>query len=294
MKQQSSASGPVARRAAPVLAGFVMLVAIVTACGSSGNGVAGVRPLDEILDVSIEITDLTPTSAVVRVETSIDVACSVVYGVDETYGSQSTDLDMGGQAHSSHSAPLRALQPDTEYHYRLQGTGSDGTFYVSDPMTLRTPPAAVSSDTPGTNLASLMEGARVVEAGSWFGNSATWQPENAIDGDPATEWSSNGDGDDAFLTIELAQPTELSAVGMWTRTMGTTGWCPSCRLAKSFLQQRGLRYREVDIEAVPEAADQVVAWTRGYKTVPTMKVGKTVVVDWNRRAYDKALTDAGY
>jgi hypothetical protein len=148
--------------------------------------------------------------------------CSVVYGVDEDYGGQSTDLDMGGRAHSSHSAPLRDLQPDTEYHYRLQGTASDGTFYVSDAMTFRTPTASATSETPGTNLASLAEGARVVEASSSFGGSATWQPENAIDGDAATEWSSDGDGDDAFVTIELEEATELSAVGMWTRTMGSS------------------------------------------------------------------------
>jgi glutaredoxin len=76
-------------------------------------------------------------------------------------------------------------------------------------------------------------------------------------------------------------------------TLFTTSWCPSCRMAKSFLKQRGLRYQEVDIEEVPEAADQVMAWTRGYKTVPTMKVGKTVVIDWNRKAYEQALSEAG-
>ena len=65
-------------------------------------------------------------------------------------------------------------------------------------------------------------------------------------------------------------------------------------MAKSFLQQRGLSYAEIDIEEVPEAADQVVAWTRGYKTVPTLRVGTSVVIDWNRKAYEKALSDAGF
>jgi hypothetical protein len=221
-KREADGTHMVRHRLVITLAGFLLLAALAAACGSSNDEAATVRPLDEILDGSIEITDLTATSAVVRVETSLDVVCSVVYGVDESFGSQSTDLDMGGQAHSSHSAPLRDLQPDTEYHYRLQGTGSDGTFYVSDVMAFRTPPGSAASKTPGTNLASLKEGARVVEASSSFGGSATWQPENAIDGEPATEWSSDGDGDDAFITIELAEASELSAVGVWTRTMGSS------------------------------------------------------------------------
>jgi hypothetical protein len=209
------------RATSVVLAGALLFIALIGACSSSDKGDA-IRPLDEVLDGGIEITDLNATSAVVRVETSIDVVCSVVYGVDRSYGNQSTDLDMGGLAHSSHAAPLRGLQPDTEYHYRLQGTGSDGTFYVSEPKTFKTPPATGASGQLRKNLASLEEGARVVEASSSFGNSATWQAQNAIDGDPKTAWSSNGDGDDGFITIELAEPSELNAVGMWTRTMGSS------------------------------------------------------------------------
>jgi glutaredoxin len=90
-------------------------------------------------------------------------------------------------------------------------------------------------------------------------------------------------------TLNKASAGETGEIALYT-----TNWCPSCRMAKSFLQQRGLNYQEIDIEAVPEAAEQVVAWTRGYKTVPTMRVGKVVVIDWNRRDYEKALAEAGY
>lgn len=199
-----------------------LTAALVLACGSSNGGGTATRPLDEILDGPVEITDLTATRAVVRVETTVEVVCSVVYGTDTDYGSQSTDLDMGGRAHSSHAAPLRGLDPDTVYHYRLQGSASDGTFYVSDDMTFRTPAADASMQDHGVNLASAAAGARIAEASSQFGGSATWAPENAIDGEPDTEWSSAGDGDDAFITVELAQPSELTAVGLWTRTMGSS------------------------------------------------------------------------
>lgn len=54
------------------------------------------------------------------------------------------------------------------------------------------------------------------------GNNSPWGANNAIDGDPSTEWSSDGDGDDAWIEIELAQEYEISTVGFWTRTMGAT------------------------------------------------------------------------
>lgn len=77
------------------------------------------RSLDEILAGPVTITDLTSDTASVRVQTSKPVMCSVVYGVDERYGSQSTDPDMGGQPHSAHHAPLRGLPPDSVIHYRI-------------------------------------------------------------------------------------------------------------------------------------------------------------------------------
>lgn len=215
---------------APVLAALALVPALVLACGSESDGALTAKPVDEILAGPIQITDVTATSAVLRVETNVDVVCSVVYGVDESYGSQSTDLDMAGRAHSQHAAPLRGLQPDTVYHYRLQGSASDGTLYVSEDMTFRTPPASASSQDRGPNLAAAAAGARIVEASSQFGASLTWAPENAIDGDPDTEWSSAGDGDDAFITVELAAPSELTAIGLWTRTMGSTAQITSFRV----------------------------------------------------------------
>ena len=212
------------------LISFSLLSAFAFACGSEDDDGLTARPLDEILAGPVEISDLTATSAVMRVETLTDVVCSVVYGPDEAYGSQSTDLEMGGRAHSQHAAPLRGLHPDMVYHYRLQGSASDGTLYVSEDMTFRTPAASETSAAQGPNLAAAAAGAHIVEASSQFGGSAMWAPENAIDGDSDTEWSSAGDGDDAFITVELAEPSELTAVGLWTRTMGSSAQIMSFRV----------------------------------------------------------------
>lgn len=197
---------------------------VLGACGSSGNGPSNVevRPIEEILVGEIRVVDVSPTGGLVQVETSVPVVCSVVFGKDSSYGDQATDMDMGGGAHSQHAAVLRGLEPDTEYHYRLQGSDASGALYVSEDMTFRTASAEASTE-QGENLAASAAGARVVDTSSTFGDSDSWRPENAIDGDPATEWSTAGDGDDAFLEIELVESADIGAVGAWTRTMGASG-----------------------------------------------------------------------
>ncbi len=269
------------------IAAVAMAGAVAAACGgSASNGSSSdavvrdstVRDIEEILDGPIQIIDLTETSAVVRAETSVPVVCSVVYGTDTGYGSQATDLDMAGTGHESHAPRLRGLLPDTTYHYRLQGTASDGTFFASEDLTFRTPAAATTAASgsaasgsaegtaasgsaeeaaegaatvapepaaegsaeeaageaaavatepaaegaAGVNVAGAAAGARIVEVSSSFGSGETWGGAKAIDEDPTTAWSSAGDGDGAFLTVELASETELRAVGFWTRTMVTS------------------------------------------------------------------------
>ncbi|CAN5817022.1 hypothetical protein BH23CHL2_BH23CHL2_07450 [soil metagenome] len=198
------------------------LLLMLSACSFGEEDDFDVRPIDEILAGSIQIVDLTGSSARLEVETTIPVVCSVVYGTDESYGQQSTDMDMAGGGHSIHNPLLGNLEPETVYHYRLIGAGPDGTLYRSGDMTFETPAASEAEELvpDGRNVASASEGARIVEVSSEFGEN--WVAANAIDGDAATEWSSAGDGDDAFITVELADRTELQAVGIWTRTMGST------------------------------------------------------------------------
>lgn len=50
----------------------------------------------------------------------------------------------------------------------------------------------------------------------------TYGANHAIDGDPSTEWSSNGDGDKAWIEIELARSSHITVIGFWTRTMEST------------------------------------------------------------------------
>lgn len=56
-------------------------------------------------------------------------------------------------------------------------------------------------------------------------------------------------------------------------TMYTTRWCPDCVRAKYFLKQRGLAYREVNIEEDESAEAIVLKANHGKRKVPTLKVG---------------------
>lgn len=55
--------------------------------------------------------------------------------------------------------------------------------------------------------------------------------------------------------------------------MYTTGWCPDCFRAKSFMKDRGVAFREVNIEDDPQGEQIVMQANNGKRKVPTLKVG---------------------
>jgi mycoredoxin len=55
--------------------------------------------------------------------------------------------------------------------------------------------------------------------------------------------------------------------------MYTTEWCPDCRRAKSFLKERGVAFREVNIEEDESAEEIVIKANDGKRKVPTLEVG---------------------
>jgi len=192
---------------------LLLVVVLAGACqDAAGNG-------EEVLDFA-QIAEEGPTietspngiSAVLRVTTTIDAVCAVAYGETEALGKLGTDQEMEAGGHSEHEVLLTGLAPDTEHFYRLQGVGADGRLYRSEILTFRTPPA--SEVLPGRNVAV---GSEVVEVSSQF--SEDFSGVNAIDGDPATEWSTAGDGDDAYVVIDLGREVDVVAVGFHTRSM---------------------------------------------------------------------------
>ncbi len=214
-----------------LLPAAVLVVGLLgAACGSDGEAV-GAAPVatTSVLDISPILVQepvfTTGANGVVamQIETTIDVGCNIVFGPDDTYGTLATDVDMSDGAHDVHTVILGELTPGDVVHYNLQGASPDGqlyqgssdrTFVVPEPggSTLATGAPDAAAD-GRTNLALGVD----VTASSEF--NANFGASNAVDGNPATQWSSRGDGDDAFLEIDLGAPTSIDGIGFWTRDM---------------------------------------------------------------------------
>ena len=50
-------------------------------------------------------------------------------------------------------------------------------------------------------------------------------------------------------------------------TVYSAYWCPDCRVAKRFLQDRNLPFTDIDIEKTPGAAEEVIKQT-GKRAIP--------------------------
>jgi mycoredoxin len=56
-------------------------------------------------------------------------------------------------------------------------------------------------------------------------------------------------------------------------TIYGTSWCPDCRSAKRFLKERGVEFREVNIDEQEDAEALVIRVNNGKRKVPTIEVG---------------------
>lgn len=57
-------------------------------------------------------------------------------------------------------------------------------------------------------------------------------------------------------------------------TIYSTQWCPDCRRAKAFLNERNVEFQEVNIEEDPEGEEIVLRANNGRRKIPTLKVGE--------------------
>jgi hypothetical protein len=238
------------RYLATLSAAALGLLPLVSGDLSSARAEATVaRPLFEILAQGPEFRDLRPDSVTVLIETRIPVVCAAVYGETTAYGHIATDADMATGGHQKHHPVLTGLKPDTTYQLRMQGIGPDGTLYVSDNYTFRTAAAeaagADETKPPGRNVALLAAGASIAAVSSNYGGGLTsdFGANNAIDGDLDTEWSSNGDGDKAWISIDLGQEYDIDAIGFRSRTMGTSAEIERFQV----VTDRGARFGPFDL-----------------------------------------------
>lgn len=183
----------------------------------SGNGwtkdAASIHPFSQVEVGKIHL-QLAPNgrSAVLRVETNPPTVCAVAYGKTASLGSIADDPNMGGTAISQHAVVLGGLAPATTYRYKLTATDAQGLVFQTPGLaTFTTPREAV------THEQDVAIGAKVIAVSSQYGYA--YRATDAVDGNLATQWSSDGDGDHAFITIELKQAYKINGVAFITRAM---------------------------------------------------------------------------
>lgn len=183
--------------------------------GSSGGSASGVRAFSAV-EVGQTRVQVAPDgrSAIVRVQTAPPTVCAVAYGRTASLGSIANDPSMGGHAIARHTVVLGGLTPNTTYRYRLTATDARGrVFQTTELATFTTTPSKAAA-AAGRDIAV---GAEVVAVSSQYG--AGYGAANAVDGNLATEWSSAGDGNHAFITIDLGAERKVTGVAFVTREM---------------------------------------------------------------------------
>jgi F5/8 type C domain len=202
-----------ARRRAIVLLGSVGAMCLaLAACGGTG-ATANVRPfgLVEVGKTRVQVA-ADGRSAVVSVETNPATVCAIAYGRTASLGSIADDPNMGGTAITHHVVVLGGLSPGATYRFRLTATDARGQVFQTSPLsTFSTPRQSSGQDQ------DIAVGAKVVAVSSQW--SSAFRAQNAVDGNLSTEWASNGDGDRAFITIDLGRPRKVTGVAFITREM---------------------------------------------------------------------------
>ena len=68
----------------------------------------------------------------------------------------------------------------------------------------------------------------------------------------------------------------------------TTNTCPYCDLAKEYMKENKIKYKEVNIESDEKAAKRMVEKS-GQMAVPVLEIGEKIIVGFNKEEIKKAL-----
>lgn len=168
-----------------------------------------------------EIIDVSGSGASLEFSTDQSTLSSTAIGLAEDFGRIARAP--GNEPSKKHEISMPGLQSDSKYYSETIAIDETGELIRSELISFETPD--VAEEDFGENYALLEKGADISGVSSNFGDdiSGSFGALNAIDGDPGTEWSSQAEGDNAWIEIELAETIEVTGFGFWSRTMGDTG-----------------------------------------------------------------------
>lgn len=200
---------------------LIPLASILAACGGSAQGKAvEVKPFEKVQasEFTFDVDPTYPGRGVFHVTTTEPMICAIVWGESESFGNFNNSLAMAGTGITQHDVFLPGAEPGVRYVFVVEGVGADGSLYRSDVGTFTLPETGGDiSSTTVEERPNLATGGTVVEFSSEF-NSA-FAPEMAIDGDLSTEWSTDGDGNSASITIDLGESMHVTGFEFITRSM---------------------------------------------------------------------------
>ena len=171
--------------------------------------------------LNLRVEEIGATRGVVRFGTSVPTTCEVEWGLSaDALTETAVDPDMvEGELALDHRVPLEDLAPDTMIYLRAKAVDAMDQTAYSDVISFRT---AMGGPTGGTNVAMMSMGTTVMGVSSNYSNmpnASTWGADNTIDGQMATEWSSNGDGDGAWVMLDFGQMRDVTRFGFRSRQM---------------------------------------------------------------------------
>lgn len=192
------------------VASLSLIAAAMTACG---NGKASNATSSALEFSHLRVEDIGVTSAVVLFDTSLPSSCEVEYGLTQNnLDGHATDPSMTpGTLVLTHRVPLLSLSPATTIYYRARATDANLRSYFSDTLSLGT--LSNDADAGSANVALLSAGTTIVGVSSNYGNAdnaSAYGANNAIDGELATEWATNGDGNAAYIVLDFGQNRTIS------------------------------------------------------------------------------------
>ncbi len=71
-------------------------------------------------------------------------------------------------------------------------------------------------------------------------------------------------------------------------TIYTTSTCPYCEMAKKFLKEKKVEYKEINVQEDRNAAAEMVKKS-GQMGVPVLEIDKHIIVGFDKDAIKKAL-----
>ncbi len=178
----------------------------------------------EVEFIDLRVEEVGASRAVVRFETAQETTCEVEWGLaaDElTTTAVDPDMDPDDPYGLEHNVPLEDLPSETTIYYRAKVVTPDDEAFFSEVRSFDTL-AAEDAGPPRSNVALASAGTQVIDKSSNYGGAAddaSWGAGAVIDGAMSSEWATAGDGDDAFVTLDLGTERNLVGWGFRSRKM---------------------------------------------------------------------------